>query len=136
MRHLARPLSLVVLLLLVAAYAVPASASNSWSDTDPVVVITTPGGNMVPVYVNNGVDGAEHLPAAQLARMTYTAKSVQSGAATKVTVTSTIPCDALGNGWASRVRPSSEPFGTGVLYGEAYSVCGQGMSVTFTIPVH
>jgi hypothetical protein len=135
MRQFARPLSLVLLVLVLFAQALPASASNTWSDTDPVVVITTPGGNMVPVYVNNGVDGAQHLPAAQLARMTYTAKSVQSGAATKVTVTSNVPCDAFGTGWATRTRPSTGPFGTGTLYGEAYGLCGQDLSVTFTVPV-
>jgi hypothetical protein len=135
MRHLARPLSLVLLLLVLFAQALPASASNTWSDTDPVVVISTPGGHLVPVYVNNGVDGAQHLPAAQVARMSYTAKSVQSGDATKVTVTSNVPCDALGSGWATRTRPSTGAFGTGTLYGEAYGVCGQDLTVTFTLPV-
>jgi hypothetical protein len=133
MRQMARPLSLVVVLLVLLAQAVPASASNTWSDTDPVVIITTPGGHMVPVYVNNGAAGAEHLPAAQLARMTYTTKSVGQG--TKVSITSNVPCDALGTGWGSRTRPSTGAFGTGTLYGEAYGVCGQDLIVTFTLSV-
>ena len=133
MRNLARPLALVLLVLVFVAQALPASAANSWSDTDPVMVITTPGGRTVPVYMNNGVDGAQHLPAAQVARMGYSAKWVQSANAVKVTVTSNVPCDAFGTGWATRLRPSEGAFGTILLYGEAYGVCGQDMTVTFTI---
>jgi hypothetical protein len=135
MRQLARPLSLVVLLLGLLALAPPASASNTWSDTDPVVIITTPGGHMVSVYVDNGTDGVQHLPAAQAARMTYTVKSVASGRASMVTLTSTVPCDALGTGWASRTIPSSGAFATGVVYGQAYGVCDQPMTVQFTLAV-
>ena len=132
MRHLARPLSLVLLLLALFAHALPASAANTWSDTDPVVLIATPAGNMVPVYVNNGAEGAQHLPAAQLARMTYTAKSVQSANATKVTITSTVPC--VGGTYDARTIISTGAFATGSIYGSVYGTCGQAMSVDFKVP--
>jgi hypothetical protein len=135
MRQMARPLSLVVLLLVLAAQAPFASASNTWSDTDPVVVIATPGGHLVSVYVDNGTDGTEHLPAAQLAKMTYTVNSVTAGGATMVTLTSTVPCDATGTGWATRAIPSSAPFATGTVYGVVYATCGQPMTVKFKLPV-
>jgi hypothetical protein len=134
MRHLARPLSRVVILLVLAAQALPASASNTWSDTDPVVVITTPGGHVVSVYVDNGTNPADHLAAAQIAQMTYTVNSVNSGAATMVTLTSTVPCDALGSGWETRVIPSSAPYATGTVYGQVLGTCGQPMTVKFKIP--
>jgi hypothetical protein len=133
MKHLARPLSLVVLLLVLVANALPASAANSWSDTDPVVVVVTPAGNMWPVYVNNGVDDVKHLPAAQAAKMTYTVKSISAGRSTQVAMTSTVPCDALGSGWDTRELPSTGPFGTGDVYGVAYAKCGQPMTVSFNL---
>jgi hypothetical protein len=134
MRHLARPLSLVLLLLVLAAQALPASAANTWSDTDPVVVIATPGGHLVSVYVDNGTNPADHLAAAQAAQMTYTVKAVNSGAATMVTLTSTVPCDALGTGWDTRMIPSSAPFATGTVYGQVLGTCGQPMTLQFKLP--
>lgn len=135
MKHLARPLSYVVLLLVLASQALPASAANTWSDTDPVVVIATPGGHLVSVYVDNGTWGTEHLPAAQLAQMTYTVKVVTSGLATMVTLTSTVPCDALGSDYATRAIPSSVPFATGTIYGQVFGTCGQPMTIQFKVPV-
>jgi hypothetical protein len=134
MRHLARPLSLVVLVLVLAAQTPLASASNTWSDTDPVVVVATPGGHLVSVYVDNGTNPADHLAAAQLAQMTYTVKAVNSGDATMVTLTSTVPCDASGSGWETRAIPSSAPFATGTVYGQVLGTCGQPMTVQFKLP--
>ena len=131
MRQLARPLSLVVVLLVLVAHALPASASNSWSDTDPVVVIATPAGHLVSVYVDNSTYGVEHLPAAQAARMTYTVKHVGQG--TMVALTSTVPCDALSDNYPTRFAPSTGPFATGLVYGWSYGVCGQPMTLQFTI---
>jgi len=80
-------LSILVAVLLVAGLAPGASASDGWCDTDPVLLITTPGGSQVPVFVNTGAWGAEHLPAAQIARIGYTATPKGSDKATAVTVT-------------------------------------------------
>ena len=133
MRQLARPLSLVALLLMLAVLAPPASAANTWSDTDPVVLITTPSGQQVAVYVDNGTWGTEHLPAAQLAQMTWTVKPV-AGGSTKVSFTSTVPCDALSNSYATRWITSTAAFATGQIWGSAYGTCGQPMTAQFTIP--
>jgi hypothetical protein len=135
MTHLARPFSLVVLVLALAAQAPPAAASNTWSDTDPVVLITTPGGHQVAVYVDNGTSPAEHLTAAQLAQMSYTVKSLASGATTAVTLTSTVPCDAPGASYATRAIASTGAFATGSVYGQDYGTCGQPMTIKFTLPL-
>ena len=135
MRRLARPLSFVVLLLVLAAQVPSASAANTWSDTDPVVVITTPGGHLVSVYVDNGTNPADHVAAAQLAWMTYSVKSTDSGNATMVTLTSIVPCDASGSGWQTRMIPSSAPFASGIVYGQAFGTCGQPMTVQFRLDV-
>ena len=109
-----------VLLLLVAALAPPASASNTWSDTDPIVVVMTPAGNSVSIYVDNAALGTEHLPAAQAAQMTYSVKPVNSGTSTMVALTSVVPCDAFSSNFQTRLTPSTMPYGTGTVFGVTY----------------
>ena len=135
MKRWGRVLSYVGLFLLVATQAPPAAASNTWSDTDPLVVVVTPAGNKVGVYVTNGVLGTEHLAAAQAALMAYTVKTVQAGRGTKVTLTVIVPDDVFGSGFDTRTRPSSGPLATGTLYGTAYGISGQAMIVEFTLPL-
>jgi hypothetical protein len=135
MRLSGRRLSSIVVLLALAALAPPASASNTWSDTDPIVLITTPGGHQVAVYVDNGTSPADHLASAQVAKMSYTVKSVASGTTTDVTLTSTVPCDGLGPSYATRAIVSSGAFATGTVYGQDYGTCGQPMSVGFKLDV-
>jgi hypothetical protein len=133
MRPSGQFLSYIVVLLVLAVLAPPASASNTWSDTDPVVLITTPGGHQVAVYVDNGTSPPEYLAAAQLAQMGYAVKSVQSGRATAVTLTSTVPCD--GTTYLTRMIVSSGAFATGTVYGQDSGTCGQVMSVGFTLSI-
>src|SRR2546423_611351 len=80
MERLRRIVVAVVLgccLLLSAQLAAPgASAGAQWCDTDPVVVIITPSGVLVPLFVNNGAQGVEHQPAVLLASMPYTVTPV------------------------------------------------------------
>ena len=135
MRPSGQLLSYIVVLLALAVLAPPASASNTWSDTDPVVLITTPGGHQVSVYVDNGTSPPDHLAAAQLAQMGYSDKSVQSGRATAVTLTSTVACDGTGGTYLTRMIVSSGPYATGTIYGQDYGSCGQVMTTGFTIPV-
>jgi hypothetical protein len=131
MKHWGRVLASVVLLV-VAAQALPASAANTWSDTDPLVVIVTPAGNQVPVYVDNGAYGTEHLAAAQAAQMAYAVKPVQSGRATMVTLTSVVPCDPTGT-YPTRAIVSTGPYATGTIYGQDSGTCGQPMSIRFKL---
>jgi len=135
MRRWGRTLSYLTFLLVLAAQAGPVSASNSWSDTDPVVVITTPGGHTVTVYVDNGTQGTEHLPAALAAKMSYTVKPVDGGAETAVTLTSVVPCDALSTSYLTREIVSSGAYATGSIYGQDSGTCGQAMSARFKLPL-
>jgi hypothetical protein len=124
------------LLLLLAAQPTPSSASNTWSDTDPVATITTPGGHTVPVYVQVGAQAPGTLADAQAARILWTVKSVQAGAATQIELSTVVPCDPLiGCQFNTRCIPSSGPWGTGTVYGSASSTAGNVMTVKFTVNV-
>ena len=127
---------LLLLLVLLAAQAPPTSASNQWSDTDPLKTIITPSGTAVPVYVDVGAQAPGTLADGEAATITWTVKSVQGGAATQVELSTVVPCDALiGCQFNTRSIPSSGPWGTGKVYGSAYSTAGNAMTVKFTLPV-
>jgi hypothetical protein len=125
----------ILALLLGAALAPPALASNSWSDTDPRLVIVTPAGHRLPVHLTIGVLGVEHLPAARAAVVGYTVQPSASGTATAVALTVTVPNDSLSPHFQTRTIVSSERFGAGVVYGQAYGSSGHPMQVSFTLPV-
>jgi hypothetical protein len=127
--------SMLAGLLLSAGVTSGASASDGWCDTDPVLVITTPSGVPVPVYVDTGALGAEHLAAAQTARMGYTAASVANGSATNVKVTVMVSPDAFSNSFETRSAVSTGAFQTGTVYAETTGYSGQLMKMEFVLPV-
>lgn len=110
-----------------------ASAGAQWCDTDPVVVIITPRGAIVPIFVNNGAQGAEHLPAVLLASMKYTVEPASSG--TLVHLDVVVPNDLFGKGFTTRSVVSTGPLGTGIVYATAYGVSGKAMHLDFTLNV-
>jgi hypothetical protein len=137
MERLRRIVVAVVLgccLLLSAQLAAPgASAGAQWCDTDPVVVIITPSGVLVPLFVNNGAQGVEHQPAVLLASMPYTVTPVDGG--TEVHLNVTVPNDLFARGFPTRSVVSTGPLGTGTVYATAYGVSGKPMQLTFTLDV-
>jgi hypothetical protein len=130
---------LIVAALLLATLAAPAGAGAAdWCDTDPLVLITTPGGNVAPVYVLVGAAGLEHLPAVQAASILSTTETVAAragGQATRVTLTVTVPDDAFAIGFPTRAAASSGPPATGTVYDQTTGSSGQAMVLRFTLPV-
>ena len=115
-----------------------AVGAAEWCDTDPVLVIETPGGALVTVYLLVGALGAEHLPAAQAASLlaaNETVKSVAGGQATRVTVTVTVPDDPFASGFPTRATVSSLPLGSGVVYDATEGTSGAPMTLRFTLPI-
>ncbi len=127
-------MSLLVGLLLSAGVTSGASASDEWCDTDPVLIITTPSGLHVPVYVDGGALGAEHLVAAQTAQMSYTAAPMANGSATNVKVTVMVSPDAFSSSFATRSAVSTGAFRTGTVYAETTGYSGQLMKMEFVLP--
>jgi hypothetical protein len=122
-------------LALLVALAAPVAAGEEWCDTDPLLLIATPAGSIVPVYVTSGALGVEHAPAVLLAATSYVAQPVQGGRATLVTLSDTVPGDALGATFATRVVVSGGPLGTATLYGRATGESGAPMVLAFTLAV-
>jgi hypothetical protein len=121
--------------LLLSGGVTPAASADEWCDSDPVVMIKTPSGSLVPVYVNTGARGAEHLPAALAAQMDYAAASVANGSATKVKLTVMVPPDAFSSSFDTRSVVSTGAFGTGTRYAATTGYSGQGMKMEFALPV-
>ena len=129
-----------LMLALVAVSAAPVSAGEEWCDADPVLVVVTPHGAIVPLFVDTGAQGGLlNLPIALLAvlQTQYTAHPGPGGRGTVVDLAVTVPhIGLLSRGsFATRTVVSSGPFGTGTVYGRATGTSGRVMHVTFTLPV-
>ena len=132
MRYL---LSAIVALSLLGVFVPRAAAGAEWCEVDPLVVITTPGGSVVPVYVINGAQGTEHLPALLAAKMMYTAQSASSGRATLVWMSVLIRDDVLGSHYPTRSVVSTGPLTTGIILGSANGYSGRAMYLWFMLDV-
>jgi hypothetical protein len=131
-----RVLSSAIAALVLALALVPAAAASAeWCEYDPLVVISTPGGATVPVYVTSGALGTEHLAAVMSAAISYSATSAEGGEATVVRMTVLIPDDEFASHFATRSVVSTGPLKTGLLLAEATGFSGQAMPLQFKLAV-
>ncbi len=121
------------ILLLIGLGSAPVRAAEEWCDTDPLVLIVTPGGAVVPVYVTTGALGTAHQPATVAAVITYSARPTGDALGTIVQLSVAVPDDAFGRGFATRTVASTGPLGTGTIYGRASGASGGPMALTFTL---
>jgi len=125
----------VVAGVLTVATAPAALASDTWCDIDPVQLVITSGGKLVPIFVTNSARSLLYVPQLLLARISHTTKSVDGGRATMVTVSSTVPNGILGETFATRSVVSSGPLGLLTVYGTNTGTSGTPMIVQFKLPV-
>ena len=125
--------AVLVALLLLAALAPSAGATEQWCEDDPLVIVRTPRGNLVPVYVNNGAKGLEHLPAVLAARIRYTAQPAIGG--TLVSMDVTIPDDWFDDHFDTRTAVTTGPANTGTRLAAASGYSGEAMRVQFKLKV-
>ena len=123
----------IVAVLLLCAVVPGAVAGGKWCDTDPLVLVETPGGALVPVYVTSGALGTEHLGAVLLAAISYTVKPTDSGRATLVQMDVVVPDDAFGSHFETRVTASTGPLATGTIYDTTYGYSGEVMRLVFKL---
>ena len=128
-------LAAIVAVALLLALAPGMSAGAKWCDEDPLVLIQTPGGSLVPVYVTVGALGTEHLPAVLLAAITYTAKPVHDGRATHVQLDVVLPDDEFASHFETRATASTGPMATGTIYDSTYGYSGEVMRLVFKLDV-
>lgn len=125
----------VVAMVLLSAIAPSASAIAVWCDQDPLVLVETPHGVLVPVYVTSGALGIEHLPAVLLAAISYSVKPTDSGRATLVQMDVVVPDDAFGSHFQTRVTASTGPMATGTIYDITYGYSGEVMRLVFKLDI-
>ena len=121
--------------LVLAGPAAPAGAGEEWCESDPVVLVTTPQGNVVAVYVLTGAQGLEHVPAVLAAEYRYTAAAAAGGASTLVDLDVLVPADGAAAAFATRSAASTGPLQTGTGLAGATGWSGQPMRLRFELAV-
>ena len=111
-----------------------ASAGETWCDVDPPVVLTTPGGNTVVVYVDNS-GPVQHLASLLHPAITANVQPSEGGSATLVQLTVTIPDDLLGSHYAVASQAWSGAAETGRLYADRSGYSDQPLLLQFKLNV-
>ena len=113
--------------------AVPALASETWCDTDPPVLVQTPGGDVRIVFV---VDSGpiQYLTQLLTPSVSTEVRSVQSGAATQVSVDVTVR-PLLGMTFPVHSEIWSGPLRTGSLLSTRDGSAGTAMHHVFILDV-
>jgi hypothetical protein len=127
-------LSAVLAGLLTIGLTGDALASLQWCEADPAVVITTPRGERVVVYVANRVDGAQGLPSAVTAEMSYTAEPTPDGKGTHVRLMVQVRSYVFRSFDVHSVA-SSGPSKSGTIYDEADGRSDTPLELVFDLPV-
>jgi len=119
---------------LTAATAPAAFAAADWCDADPLQLVITSGGKIVPIFVTNGARSALRIAQLLLAEIKHTTKSVDGGRATLVTVSVVVPNGLLGASFDTRCIVSSGPLGTFEVYATTTGTSGRTMTTQFKLP--
>jgi hypothetical protein len=130
-----KALSLPIAATALAAAPPAAHAGETWCDVDPLQLVVTSGGALVPIFVTNGAPSLLYAPQLLLARITHITRSVDGGTATLVTVTVTVPNTLLGRSFPCRSVITRGPAGLLDVYATATGVSGAPMVMTFTLPI-
>jgi NhaP-type Na+/H+ or K+/H+ antiporter len=124
----------IVLLLLVGSVTT-GGASEEWCEYDPVVLVTTPGGRVVPVYLLIGAAGLENLPLVTAAQYSRIVEPTDAGRATLVRLEVLVPKRLDGGTFSTRVTASTGAHATGTILDTETGLSGEPMPLTFKLGV-
>src|SRR5215216_4080494 len=107
----------ILMALLCLGTLVPAvgAEEEQWCWTDPAIVVRTPSGNTVVVYLTLGALGTQHADALRAATESYTVQAVSNAPATDVEVQVRVPDDAYAAGFSTVNIVSTQPNGGGTV---------------------
>src|SRR5215217_5855202 len=89
----------------LSAVAAPtAFGMEDWCDSDPVQLVITSGGKIVPIFVTSGARGLLNLTSALLAKISTSSQSADGGTSTLVTVNVTVPKSLLSKSFDTRFK--------------------------------
>ena len=123
----------VAVLALIVGTCADAGAGEQWCETDPLVVVTTPGSARVPLYVTSGAAGVEHLAAVQLADIRYSTLTTDGGSSTLVHMTVTVPTGLDGSRYDTSSVVSTGPLKTGTVLASTIGSSGLPMRLDFKL---
>jgi hypothetical protein len=129
-------LALSLLLGLTLAPQAPvARASDGWCDTDPILVVHTPAGRLVPLYVTVGAQSLLFTPNTLLGSvvLSYTTWPTSDGA-TGVSVDVNVLPSLLASSFSTRQTVSTGAFGSGTVYARGFGVSGVATMLSFELP--
>ena len=112
-----------------------ASAWASWCDTDPLILVVTPGGHIVPVYVDVQGQGLTNSPQVLASTILFTSyRDSAAGKKTAVDMTVYVP-NGLTGSFATRATASSGPLRTGTVYASTSGSSGSTMHLRYLLNV-
>jgi hypothetical protein len=107
--------------------------ADDFCTVDPLVTIVTPGGTSVPVHITVSTANVGNL--AYLNQVQVVSTNVQSaGSGTLATVNVSVPANPISN-FAYWAIASSQPGGTGTIYGGGGGMAGTTVPVIFYLNV-
>jgi hypothetical protein len=124
----------------LAAWAQPVHAGEEWCEDDPPLLLTTPHGHQLLVYVTQFGLGLQHLVDLEAATLSYASTSTNrpDGArefATVFHVFVTIPDDPIDGSFAAKVMVSTGPMASGTCYASTSGSSGTTFDLGFTVPL-
>jgi hypothetical protein len=124
-----------VVLLLLTGSVRDSYASEEWCEYDPVVLVTTPGGSIIPVYLLIGAAGLENLPLVTAAQHSRIVEPTDMGRATLVQLEVLVPRRLGGGTFATRVTASTGVHATGTILDTETGLSGEPMPLKFKLGV-
>jgi hypothetical protein len=124
-----------IALLLLVGSVTTGGASEEWCEYDPVVLVTTPGGSVVPVYLLIGAAGLENLPLVTAAQYSRIVEPTDAGRATLVRLEVLVPKRLDGGTFSTRVTASTGAYATGTILDTETGLSGEPMPLTFRLGV-
>ncbi len=118
---------------LLLASPTSAGAWATFCDLDPLIVVVTPSGNVVPVYASVWTSSPVDLG---LPVASYTATRTYDWAGkprTAVDMTVSVPAGLLSS-FNTYDMATSGPLGTGTVYATKYGTSGIPVHLNFTLP--
>src|SRR5205823_6444259 len=119
--------------------SVPVAAADDWCSDDPLVLVTLPSGQLLPVHITVMALGTVHLPTIKRAQVLGTQATLgQQPHTATVTIAVQVPGDELGP-FKTKVIASSGENGTGTIYATTEGSGGSLHKLRFTVddkPAH
>lgn len=128
-------LSVVAVVFLFAMQITPSDAAAEWCEHDPLVILTTPQGATVEVWVTTYAQGTQYAANLDRAIITYVAIPTRTadGRGTRFELFVVVPEGPRDPRFKTKAVLSSDPHATGTIYDTAEGWSNRPMRLTFEV---